>query len=210
MFRKLTLLSLAAVAGLMVACGGRGTAAGGSTMALPPMDGGEIAVSAALPAHAIGEDLPTVLGTIKNPAWGDAIVGGFTQTSYSQTLAFPPGTKITIHNLSKTTAHTFNVVMMLKGHDADFPKNPSLSMSARGGHVLSAGYASGLIAPGKSVSVLLTKPGTYLVGCAIHYAFGMRDVLVVAEGAKPGPQATPPASSAPSPSPTSSGGGGGW
>ena len=211
MFRKFAVLSLALAAGILAACGGRGAGTGGGTSyALPPM--GDLAVDATLPKHAIGEELPTYLGTIKLKGWNDAVVGGFTQTHYSQTLAFPPGTTITIHNVSKTEEHTFNVIKEIAGTHVRFPSNPTMSVTAHGGKQLEVGYASGPIKPGGSVTVVLAKAGTYLVGCAFHYqSNGMRDILVVKAGAKPGPQATPPAGgSNPSPSPTSSGGSGGW
>ncbi len=47
--------------------------------------------------------------------------------------------------------------------------------------------------PGKSVTVTLGTSGMYLIGCHFHYHEGMQDVLVVAKGATPGPQATAPA-----------------
>ena len=74
---------------------------------------------------------------------------------------------------------------------AIFPADPKLSVPPKGGTKLEAGYASGPIKPGKSVTVTLVKAGIYLIGCAYHYHSGMRDVLVVAVHATPGPQATP-------------------
>ncbi len=121
-----------------------------------------------------------------------ATLGGFTQTKRTQSLAFPPGTKITIHNLSSSITHTLDVVKVISGPPAIFPPNPNLSIPAKGHGKLEAGYASGPISPGKSVTVTLVKAGTYEIGCAFHYGEGMRDVLVVKKGAKPGPQATPP------------------
>ena len=212
MLRKFAALSLALVAGILAACGGRGSAPsggmGGVSYALPPVE--DLAITASLPKNSIGEDLPGVLGTIKSVHFG-AKVGGFTQMRYSQTLAFPPGTKITIHNLSKDgTAHTFNVIMVVTGKTVHFPTNPGLLLSAHGHGKLEAGYRSGIIDAGKSVTVTLAKEGTYVVGCAFHYVSnGMRDIIVVKSGAKPGPQASPP-SSTPSPQPTSTGSGGGW
>jgi plastocyanin len=211
MLRKFAALSLALAAGILVACGGRtvGPAGmgGGTSFALPPVDG--LAIDATLPKHAIGEDLPSKLGTIEDRS---GVIGGFTQTRWSQQLAFPPGTKITIHNLSKSTEHTFNVVKEIFKPTSHFPSNPSLSLTASGGNKLEVGYASGPIKPGGKVTVVLAKAGVYMVGCAFHYSIGMRDILVVKAGAKPGPQATPPSGGGgnPSPSPTSSGGGGGW
>ena len=164
-----------------------------------------------LPARTIGEELPGEgLGTVHATYW-KAVVGGFTQTQYSQTLAFPPGTKITIRNLSKSLPHTLNVIKMVSGPPADFPANPTLLTTANGGGKLSATYRSGVIGPGKSVTVTLGKAGKYLIGCAYHYSQGMRDVLLVSNTAKPGQQATPPPAQTgtPTPTPTYPGGGGG-
>lgn len=163
----------------------------GATFSLPPIDS-DLAMSATLPKDTIGEELPSEgVGSIKSGVW-KATLGGFTQTERSQSLAFPPGTKITIRNLSKSIQHTLDVVKVISGPPAVFPPNPKLSIPAKGDGKLESGYASGPINPGKSVTVTLVKGGTYLIGCAFHYSEGMRDVLVVKAGAKPGPQATPP------------------
>lgn len=77
------------------------------------------------------------------------------------------------------------------GAPAHFPKGIKLPIKAEGDGKLEAGYASGPIKPGKSVTVTLVKAGTYLIGCAYHYDLGMHDVLVVGPHATPGPQATP-------------------
>jgi plastocyanin len=214
MKKEFTAASLALLAGTLAACGGSqstGVVPNGP-IALPPIES-DVSVAALLPARSIGEELPSAgLGTIHLLTW-KAIVGGFTQTTRSQTLAFPPGTKITIRNLSKTVTHTFDVVRSVDGPPADFPRSPKLSVAAHGNGTLQDGYASGPIAPGKAVTVTLAKAGTYLIGCAFHYAEGMRDVIVVSRTAKPGVQATPIPVTAPSPSsmPTSSPpGGGGW
>src|SRR5215469_1250022 len=112
---KLAGLFIALLACALVACSGQpagpmGQPAGASggqsgPMVLPRVDD-DLAISASLPAKTIGEELPTEgLGTVHSTKWR-AIVGGFTQHQYSETLAFPPGTKITIRNLSHTTPHT--------------------------------------------------------------------------------------------------------
>jgi plastocyanin len=186
----------------LAACGGNiggGNAGGrnampmnGTTYTLPAIDS-DLLATAVVPKDTIGEELPEEgVGSIKSMVW-KATLGGFTQTSRSQSLAFPPGTKITIRNLSKSVEHTLDVVKVISGPPAVFPMNPKLSIPAKGGGKLQAGYASGALQPGKSVTVTLVKAGTYLIGCAFHYSEGMRDVLVVKKGAKPGPQATPPA-----------------
>ncbi len=201
MLRKFIAVGLAA-AGLAVgACGGHPTTGnvvpmGANTYVLPRIDD-DLVMFATLPKDTIGVELPNEgLGTIKSVKW-QAMLGGFTQQRYSESLGFPPGTKITIRNLSKSITHTLDVVKVISGPPADFPKNPKLSVSAKGGGKLEAGYASGPIKPGKSVTVTLVKAGTYLIGCAFHYSFGLRDVLVVEKFAQHGPQATPPMSSPP-------------
>jgi plastocyanin len=126
------------------------------------------------------------IGTV-NSAFG--VVGGYTQQIYSQVLAFPPGTVVTLKNLSSTTQHTLNVLSM-----SAFPATPAnLSTSAAGGNNLAMGYQSGTLNPGQSVQITLNTPGTYYIGCAFHYndAVSMRDVLMVSANAQPGPQATP-------------------
>ncbi len=174
----------------------------GSTYLLPALDS-DLQITAALPKNTIGEELPTEgLGQIKDEKW-EALLGGFTQQRYSEQLAFPPGTKITIRNLSKSVPHTLDVVQVIAGPPAVFPKNPNLSVKARGHGRLEAGYASGVIEPGKSVTVTLVKKGIYEIGCAFHYASGMHDVLVVGKFARHGPQATPDPTTRPTTTPTS-------
>src|SRR5579862_7907157 len=188
---KLAGFLVALLACALVACSGQ--VAGPSsdptrTVLLPAIDG-DLAVTAVLPPKTIGEELPSEgLGTVRSVKWG-AKVGGFTQHSLSEVLGFPPGTKITIRNLSTVNEHTLDVVEVVTGTTIRFPKHPSLPFTASGGH-LRKGYASGIIKPGHSVTVVLEK-GVYIIGCAFHYSQGMRDILVVEDGAKPGPQATP-------------------
>ncbi len=228
MFRKLASLSTVLVTCALVACGGGVTTqSAGSGIAVPLNTGGnnllpamsghamsahamsasdDLELTATLPRNSVGEELPQEgVGTADHKPWGK--VGGFTQTQRAQTLAFPPGTVITIHNLSKTTEHTFNFVKAVGGPPAHFPAGVNLSVSARGHGVFGPGYASGPIAPGRSVKVKLSKAGTYLIGCAFHYDEGMRDVIVIKDGAKPGPTPRPAPSSQPTSGPP---GGGGW
>jgi plastocyanin len=205
MLRKFAALGTAVVAAALVACGTHGAGSGlvpeTNPVTLPAIDG-DLTISAKLPARTIGEELPSAgLGTIHMPSW-HTTVGGFTQTRFSQTLAFPPGTRITIRNLSKTTPHTLNVIKVISGPPASFPKSPALSTTARGHGKLAAGFASGIIAPGKSIHITLSKAGIYLIGCAFHYHEGMRDIIRVGPKAKPGPQATPPSTSTPTPGPS--------
>ncbi len=208
MSRKIIAIVVALGALAVSACGGRfggGTGpmggAMGNTQVLPPLDS-DLAWYATMPKDSIGEELPREgLGTVRSTHW-KVFVGGFTQKSYSQVLGFPPGTKITLHNLSKSVTHTLDVVKEISGPPARFPKAPKLPVTAHGHGKLGVGYASGPIKPGKTVTILLDTPGHYIIGCAFHYGEGMRDVLVVAKGATPGPQATPMPS--PSGRPTSS------
>ncbi|MGB8964366.1 MAG: hypothetical protein WCB99_01880 [Candidatus Cybelea sp.] len=200
MSRKLIALAVGLGALVLAACGGRmggGSAApmGGASFMLPPI-GSDLAVVATLPKHTIGEELPFEgVGSLKSVKW-KATVGGFTQEVRSQTLGFPPGTKITIRNMSSSITHTLDVVKEIKGPPAEFP-NVKLSVAAKGGDKFQVGYASGPIKPGKSVTITLVKGGLYLIGCAFHYHQGMHDVISIGKEARPGPQATPP-----TPSPT--------
>lgn len=201
MLSKRVAFSAVLIGAILVACSARGgpnfVPAGGQ-VTLPSVDS-ELMIVANVPAKTIGEELPSEgLGTYKSPFW-KAVIGGYTQQSYSQTLGFPTGTKITIRNLSKKTPHTLDVVAKIAGPPAQFPKNPSLRTQPHGGKILAAGYASGVIQPGKSVTVTLSKAGTYLIGCAFHYSEGMHDVLVVGRKAKPGQQGTPPPKATPPP-----------
>jgi plastocyanin len=193
-----------AVVGLGVsACGGRpiGSSASAGSTVLPTVNS-DLVMFATLPGHTIGEELPREgLGKIYDKKW-KATLGGFTQRNYSQALGFPPGTKITIRNLSHNITHTLDVVKEITGPPAHFPQNPHLSTQAQGNGKMATGYASGPIKPGKSVTVTLVKKGIYLIGCAYHYDEGMRDVIVIGRFAQPGPQGTPPPTSGPTSSPT--------
>jgi len=184
----------------LAACGGHamGGAPSGGTAMLPAL-GPDLVVEANMPKDTIGEEYyKEGTGSLKSVKWS-AMLTSYTQTKMAQSLGFPPGTKITIKNISKKDTHTLNVVRVIDGPPAKFPKNPTLSQKAQGGDKLEAGYASGPIKPGHSITVELDKAGTYLIGCAFHYSIGMHDVLVVRPNAMPGPQATA----------TPSGGGGG-
>jgi plastocyanin len=205
MFRKPATLAVAFVALAVVACArnsGSGLMPASTSYSLPSI-GSDLIVTANLPPHTIGEELPGEgVGQLKSAYW-HAQLAGFTQMKYSQALGFPPGTKITIRNLSKTQAHTLDVIKTISGPPAYFPSNPQLSVQAKGNGKLELGYASGPIKPGKSVTITLAKDGIYMIGCAFHYHKGMRDILRVAKGATPGPQATAPSTAGPSPTPTS-------
>lgn len=182
-----SLTALAAILAL-AACGGSNgsTASQSGNMMTMPM-GPDMVMQAKLPKDTIGAELPSEgVGTENDPTWGT--VGGYTQTKKAQVLAFPPGTKITFMNLSKSIPHTLNVVMKATKPPANFPPNPSLSTQPAGNGILGVGYASGVVEPGKSVTVTLSKKGTYLIGCAFHYSEGMQDVIVVNAKATPGPQ----------------------
>jgi plastocyanin len=186
-FRKPFALSLALVELALAACAGRSSGGG-----VEPMNLMNLRITAALPKDTIGEEEGFEgLGTINSSKW-QALLSGFTQEQYSQSLGFPPGTKITVTNISTNLIHTLDVVKKIPGPPANFPPNANLPINPHGDGKLGTGYASGQIFPGKSVTVTLVK-GIYLIGCAFHYIYGMRDVIVVRKHAKPGPQATPPA-----------------
>lgn len=175
--------SLATLIACVTACtnggGLSGTGSGGSG---PPSP---------LPSAGVGIGIPTGrIGVVADPVWGT--VAGYTQNKTSQVLALAPGAKITLENLSSSTPHTLNVIGSTSGPPPKWPTNPSLSFSPAGNGVLGTGYASGSINPGATVTVTLSKPGIYLIGCAYHYiSFQMRDIVQVVAGATPGPTASP-------------------
>ena len=170
------------IACIIAACtngGGLGSIGGGGGSPSP------------FPSGGIGIGIPTgKIGVENDPTWGT--ISGYTQNQTSQVLAFPPGSKIALKNLSTTTPHTLNVVAVASAPPANFPPSPSLDFSPRGNGVLGANFASGTINPGSSVMVTLSNPGIYLIGCAFHYVqYHMRDVIQVTSGATPGPTASP-------------------
>lgn len=211
MLGKREIFTIVVTGAILAACAahsGSNVVPPGGVVTLPFEPG--VAMTATLPKNTVGEELPSAgLGTYKSPFW-KTTVGGFTQTAYSQTLGFPPGTKITLRNLSATTPHTLNVIAEINKPPANFPNNPTLKTGAAGHGILASGYRSGILQPGKSVTITLSKAGTYLIGCAFHYADGMRDIFVVKKGAAPGQEGTPPpkgtATPSTGPSPTGYGG----
>ena len=144
-----------------------------------------------LPSGGIGIAIPTGrIGVENDPVWGT--ISGFTENKTSQILALPPGSTVKIHNLSSTTPHTLDVIAESNGPPPKWPQSPSLSFSPMGNGILGSGYASGTIQPGADVTVKLSNPGIYLIGCAFHYiGLNMRDVIQVETGASPGPTASP-------------------
>jgi len=181
-------VALAAIACALAACGGNAnvppTAASATTFV--QSFGRDTTLHFTLPANTIGEELPGEgVKTKQDPTWG--LVGGFTQSTTAQVLAFPPGTKVTIKNLSGSLSHTLDVVAKRRRPPANFPSNPSLPVPPHGNGILGLGYASGAISPGKSITVTLSNKGNYLIGCAFHYHEGMQDVIRVSARATPGP-----------------------
>lgn len=188
MDKKMILGGAALLALALAACGGQAGAPGGGQTVVMPMGHG-LVIEAAMPKDTIGEELPGEgLYTVQPAPW-KAELGGMTQQTRSQALGFPPGTKLTIRNLSKQYTHTLDVVKVIKGPPAVFPRNITLRKEGAGNRMLEAGYASGPIKPGHAVTVTLAKAGIYLIGCAYHYPY-MHDVIVVESRATPGPQAT--------------------
>ena len=188
MHKRILVVALLATSAL-AACGGSGGSGGGGYA--PPGGGGAAPAATPTPVPTlaplvVGVALPTTgIGSVTDPTFGQ--VGGYTQSTYSQTLAFPVGSTITVSNLSASTPHTLDVV-----GTTGFPANPALTTTASGGG-MSATYASGNIGAGQSVTIALATAGTFYFGCAYHYlsAPQMRDAIQVSNTATPGPQATP-------------------
>jgi hypothetical protein len=195
-------LLVVALAALATACGGGGgggVSPGGGTMATPTP------TSTTSTQQVVRLALPTTaMGVENDPTFG--LVGGFTQTNFSQVLGFAPGAQIMIQNAqiaSSGVQHTLGDT----GGTSGFNSGAALSMTASGGSTLSSGFQTGTINAGQTVGPFTLTSGTYYIGCAFHYVSNqMRDVLVVATGAQPGPQATQPPNTASPPPP----GGGGF
>jgi hypothetical protein len=187
---------------LATACtsGGGGGGGGGVTVTPTPTP-----ISTTSAQQVVRLALPTTaMGSENDPTFG--LVAGFTQTNSSQVLGFAPGAQIMIQNGQSTTPHTLGDT----GGTSSFPASAAaLSFTAAGGSTLAPGFQTGTINASATIGPFTLTSGTYYIGCAYHYTSNsMRDVLVVAANATPGPQATqPPGSSTPSPG---GGGGGGY
>ncbi|GAC1499320.1 MAG: hypothetical protein NVS1B2_22990 [Vulcanimicrobiaceae bacterium] len=201
--KAVALLSFGLAAGALVACNG-----GGSTQLspAPPAAPAPAAPATTTPITAIAQvvslALPsTAIGRENDPTFG--LVAGYTQQTYSQVLGYPPGMQIMIRNGETTRPHTLGDL-----GTKSFPTLQPGSLSTVGSATTTfgPGWQSGTINPGQLVGPITLQGGTYYIGCAFHYASdGMRDVLVVAANATPGPQATQPPNAA-TPAPNSGGG----
>lgn len=180
-----------ACAAALAACGG-----GGSSSPAPNPNPNPNPTQTASTQQVVTEALPsTAIGSVVDPTFG--MVAGFTQSLYSQTLAFAPGSQIMIRNGQTGVPHTFGV-----DSTTSFDANGSaLSTTASGGSTVAAGFNTGTINGGSTAGPFTLSSGTYWIGCAYHYVSnGMRTVLQVSASATPGPQATaPPGSSTPPP-----------
>lgn len=188
------------VAASLAACGGGGggsTGGGGGVVNPPVVTPTPIVTPSPSSQQIVTMALPSsAMGSLVDPTFG--AVGGYTQSLYSQTLAFAPGSQIMVRNgQASNVPHTLGVVST--SASSGFTANPPLSLTASGGSTIGAGFNTGSIAPGALAGPFTLAAGTYWLGCAYHYASDtMRTVLVVAAGATPGPQATPaPATTAP-------------
>jgi hypothetical protein len=195
--RSLGIIGIGILVAAATACGGGGGGAGNRyggppppTSTTPPGTTQQV-VRAALPSSAIG--------TENDPTFG--LIAGYTQTQTSQVLGYSPGQQVMIENAQSTSSgvpHTLGDT----GGQGGFPQNANLSMQSNtpNGGTLSAGFQTGTIQPQTMRGPFTLATGTYFIGCFYHFAEGMRDVLVVAAGAGPGPAATPPPGQTPVPS----------
>lgn len=185
--RRFAAIAALSIAAGLAACGGGGSTGGGGSVAPPPT--GTTPTPVPTPTlstqQVVTMALPsTAIGVVTDPTYGS--LGGYTQSVYSQSLAFAPGSQIMIRNGQAGVPHTFNVVST-----TSFPASPALSTTAAGGTTIGADFASGTVAGSTTIGPFTLSPGTYYLGCAFHYvSSAMRTVLNVSAGATPGPQAT--------------------
>ena len=188
------------VGALLSACGGGGGSATPSTVTATTAPTTAATTAATAAPQVITMALPggSAIGTETDPTYG--LIGGYTETVYSQVLAFVPNAQVMILNgqpASNATPHTLNVLSQ-----TSFPAtNTTISTAASGGTTLAAGFASGPVNAGApAIGPITLTAGTYYIGCGFHYASNtMRTVLVVAANASPGTQATPVPSDTPVP-----------
>ncbi len=205
--RSRVTLGLSLACGALAACSGGGSSGTGSSL---PGSVGTIATASpttaptSVPASTqqiISLALPTTsIGRVTSPVFG--LVGGYSQSTFSQILGFVPGTKVMIRNgQASSIPHTLGVI-----GGSTFPSGQpaELALTKTAGNTLSAGWQSGAIGAGQLIGPITLTAGTFLIGCAFHYATDtMRDVLIVSANATPGPQATA-APNASTPQPVSS------
>lgn len=195
-------LGLAVVA--LAACSGGGSSGGNRIPVTPasatpsataPPPSTQQVISVALPTTSIGRETDPIFGAI----------GGYTQAIYSQVLGFVPGARVMIRNGDSLRPHTLGDT----GASA-FPATQPATLSpiGTGTTTFASGWQSGNLNSNQLIGPITLQSGTYYIGCAYHYASdGMRDVLVVAADATPGPQATQEPG-VPTPTPTNGGGAG--
>src|SRR4029077_13612486 len=145
-------LIVVALVAVATACGGGGGSGRGyggvtTTATNPPVSTQQV-VRLALPTSAIGME--------NDPTFG--MVGGFTQTIYSQVLGFAPGAQIMIENDQTATPHTFGDT---GGHGSFPASGAALSTTAAGGSTISSGFQSGTINPGQRIGPFTLVAGTY-------------------------------------------------
>jgi len=210
--RSVLILAALGCAAVFAACGSSGTnpavsgAVGGTVPVAPTSTPPSVAVTPTPPpGTVIPTPVPTatvstqqvitmalpqsVMGSTTS-AFG--IIGGYTQSGFSQTLAFAPGSQVMMRNGQAGIQHTLNVVST-----TSFPALPALPFTASGGSTFDQNFTSGVINGGALIGPFTLTAGTYFVGCAFHYISNtMRTVMTVAVGATPGPQATPPGGTA--------------
>jgi len=189
-------LSAVGLVALLAACGGGGGGGYGGGGGNPP----PVATTPPATQQVIRVAIPTsAIGTV-NSQFG--VVGGYTQTNLSQTLGFVPGTKVMIENAQSASSGIPHTLGDTGGGNSFPPTGSNLSMTPHTlGGKLSSGFQTGTIQPGKQIGPITLEQGTYFIGCAYHYSTnGMRDILVVAANATPGPAATPPPGQSPPPS----------
>jgi hypothetical protein len=191
--RQILILGTVFLLAAIAACGGGSSGGYGGSGGPPP-------VATTPPVshqQVILLALPTSQMGYFNSQYG--MIGGYTQSLTSQVLGFSPGQQVMIQNAQSmgngAPPHTLGDT----GAQSFIP-NPPLSTTASGGSTLSAGFQSGTINPGQSIGPITLAAGTYYIGCAYHYSsLGMRDVLIVAPNAQPGPAGTPPPGQTPPP-----------
>ena len=152
----------------------------GQTESIAFGEGGFVATAAT--TAAIGVRLNGELPA-QNKHYGQ-LLGYALGTTSKQThvVRLTRGETVVFHNVDASDAHTASFLGDATKQSAPWPKSfdGSATASKAGSDISSPKFSTGPMNPGqKSLKYAANVPGFYMFGCAFHYGFGMRDIIIV-------------------------------
>ena len=132
-------------------------------------------------AEVIGVDLST---TQCNDSTFAQVLGYFGGTAAVQSqvisVTHSPSDMIQFENVDTGTQHTASSLGPWTGSYPGGSPSQAATPSPAGTDISAAGFTSGVLNPGQlSNAYVADVPGMYVIGCAFHYSFGMRTVIIV-------------------------------